>query len=95
MSTDTLASASAVNGLAEAWKRGRSFRIEIMLSAVALAATLALGPALIWAAMLTVSIGLVLAFELVNSSLERLSDHLDPHTSSPAHASKARRFSAT
>jgi diacylglycerol kinase (ATP) len=33
---------------------------------------------LIWVAAVTLSVGLVLALELVNSALERLIDHLHP-----------------
>jgi len=46
----------------------------------AVAVTGALRPGLIWGAMVTFSIVLVLALELVNSAVESMIDHLHPET---------------
>lgn len=64
----------ARHGLTQAWRRERSLRTHL------LAATLVLltRPAAIWWAVLTLTVGLVVIAELLNSALETLLDHLHP-----------------
>ena len=50
------------------------------MAGAAVAVTAALRPGLIWAAMVTFSIVLVLGLELVNSAVESIIDFLHPET---------------
>jgi undecaprenol kinase len=65
-------------GIAAAWRRERSFRTQVLLGVAAVAFTVVLAPALIWAAAVALSIALVLALELLNTALECVVDHLHP-----------------
>ena len=68
----------ALAGIAAAWRRERSLRMQ---SAVALAALVVLAvfraPA-VWWAVVVLAVVAVLAAELFNSALEALADHLHP-----------------
>jgi len=68
----------AASGIAAAWKRERSFRVQVILGSGAIAVTVALRPGLIWGAAVALSITMVLGLELVNSAFEGLIDHLHP-----------------
>jgi undecaprenol kinase len=68
----------AASGIAEAWRRERSFRTQVLLGLAAIVITIVLTPGLIWAAAVALSIALVLALELVNTALEGVIDHLHP-----------------
>jgi undecaprenol kinase len=70
----------AASGIAEAWRRERSFRTQVVLGLGATVFTVVFAPGLIWAAAVGLSIGLVLAFELLNTAFETLIDHLHPET---------------
>jgi undecaprenol kinase len=70
----------AALGIAEAWRRERSFRTQVILGLGATAFTVVFAPSLIWAAAVGLSIGLVLALELLNTAFETLIDHLHPDT---------------
>ena len=70
----------ATSGIVAAWRRERSFRTQVIMAGGAVAVTGALRPGLIWGAMVTFSIVLVLALELVNSAVESMIDHLHPET---------------
>ena len=67
-------------GIVAAWQRERSFRAQVLLGIAATAFTAILAPSLIWAAMIALSIALVLALELLNTALECVIDHLHPET---------------
>ena len=69
----------ALIGLSEAWRRERSFRTQAVIGAVAVMVTAALKPGLVWAALVAISISFVLAFELMNSAIECMIDHLHPN----------------
>ena len=66
----------ALAGLRQAWAGERSFRVQLLAAAGALGAVLWLRPPLIWAGLVAIMIGLVLAAELLNTALERTLDGL-------------------
>ena len=66
----------AAAGLREAFTGERSFRVQVVAAAFALGVLLWLRPPLVWAALIVVMIGLVLAAELVNTALEHTLDGL-------------------
>lgn len=68
----------ALAGWRAGWRREASFRTQVALAGFALAALLVLRPAPIWWAIVAVSVGLVLALELINSALEAVIDLLHP-----------------
>jgi diacylglycerol kinase len=68
----------AASGIRLVHRREKSFRAQLRLALAAAMATAALGAGPVWAAMLFLAIGLVLALEAVNSALEYLIDHLHP-----------------
>jgi undecaprenol kinase len=68
----------AIAGVALAARRERSFRTQALLGAGALTAVTILRPGVTWAAIILLSIALVLALEMVNGALEALLDHLHP-----------------
>jgi undecaprenol kinase len=68
----------AMAGIVAVWQGERSFRTQVAAAVVTLAVTTLLRPGLLWAAALALSIGLVLALELLNSALEAMIDHLHP-----------------
>lgn len=68
----------ATAGIAVAWRRERSLRAQSALAAAGIAVTAALATDLIWAAVVALAIGLVLALEMMNAALEYLVDHLHP-----------------
>lgn len=68
----------ALAGIRIVWRREKSFRSQCLLGLAAAAATIALRPGWVWAALVALSIGLVLAAELVNGALEYLIDRLHP-----------------
>src|SRR5262245_18788726 len=71
---------SALVGLREGWRRERSFRIQVAMAVLTLVAVGILGASAVWLAVIGLTIALVLAAELLNSSLEALVDHLHPET---------------
>lgn len=68
----------AVAGLRAAWRKEKSLRTH-MLATLAVASALAWthAPAIWWAVM-ALTVGLVIATELLNTSIETLADHLHP-----------------
>ncbi len=68
----------AALGLAWAWRRENSFRIQITAAVLAGASLLILRPPPIWWAVVALAVALVLAAELFNAAIEALSDHLHP-----------------
>lgn len=78
----------AVKGIAEGWRFESSFRTQVALGAMAIVATAALGPGLIWAAIVALAVALVLALELVNAALEAAIDHLHPDPADPIRRTK-------
>ena len=72
----------AITGIFEGWRHERSFRTHVLLGSVTIAALCILRPAPVWWAIVTLSIGLVLAMELMNGALEALVDHLHPEVHS-------------
>jgi undecaprenol kinase len=75
-------------GIRFVFAREKSFRAQCALAAAAGLAAFALRPGLVWAALLVLSIALVLALELVNSALEYLLDRLHPAVSPEIGAAK-------
>src|SRR3990167_2173858 len=71
----------AACGLVAAFRQESNFRIQLALGVVAIAATLALNPPLIWTALVVIMIGAVLAAELLNTALEHALDAAHPETS--------------
>jgi len=68
----------ARTGLRHCWQSESSFRAHIGFAILATLAMIALRPAPVWWALVGLVVVLVLAFELINSALERLIDHLHP-----------------
>ena len=68
----------AFAGLREAWRLERSLRTQSFMAALAVVVTIVLRPGLFWAALVVLSIAMVLALELVNASIEYMIDHLHP-----------------
>ncbi|HEX8402764.1 MAG TPA: diacylglycerol kinase [Allosphingosinicella sp.] len=68
----------ALAGVATVFRRERSFRTQCALAGVASVVTVgfAMGP--LWAALVAICIGVVLALEMANASLEYLIDLLHP-----------------
>ena len=67
-------------GLAEAFVGESSFRTHVLATVVVFAGLLWLRPAPLWWAILSLTVALVLAAELVNTAIECLADHLHPET---------------
>lgn len=68
----------ALAGMRIVFRREQSFRIQCLVALVAAAVTAALRPGWVWAALVAMSVGLVLAAELVNGALEYLIDRVHP-----------------
>lgn len=68
----------AADGLLLALRLEASLRLQAIAGIAVLAALFALRPAPLWWALAALSVGLVWVAELINTALERLSDHLHP-----------------
>jgi diacylglycerol kinase (ATP) len=68
----------ALAGLRIVFRREQSFRIQCGLGLAAAAVTALLRPGWVWAALVALSIGLVLAAELANGAMEYLIDRIHP-----------------
>ena len=68
----------AIAGIAAAWRTERNFRVHVILAILVAAAIGVLRPSPVWCAILILTIGVVLALELVNAALEALVDHMHP-----------------
>ena len=68
----------ALDGIHAVWQRERSFRTQCVFGVLALAVTMVVRPGWLWAALIVLSIALVLALELANSALEYLIDRVHP-----------------
>jgi undecaprenol kinase len=68
----------ALAGLRETWRRERSFRAQVGVAVLVVAALAVIRPPAIWWALIGFVIAAVLAFEVVNAALESLIDHLHP-----------------
>lgn len=68
----------AWSGIRTALRNERSFRTQMWFAAAVAPALLILRPALIWWALVGITVALVLAAELINTALENLADHLHP-----------------
>ncbi len=69
---------AAFAGIAAVWRRESNFRREAACAAAAVAALIVLRPALLWWALTFLVIALVLAAEMLNSTLEALIDRVHP-----------------
>lgn len=68
----------ALFGLVSAFRREKSFRTEVAFAVAVVVILIAARPPLVWAALVLIVVAMALAFELMNSSLEHLTDHLHP-----------------
>lgn len=68
----------ALAGIASALRSERSLRAQAMIAVAVVPVMLIFRPALIWWALVGLTIALVLAAELINTALEHLADHLHP-----------------
>ena len=68
----------ALAGWREAFAREASFRTQLGMAGLAVAALLVLRPAPVWWALVGLTCALVLALELVNSAVEAVIDLLHP-----------------
>lgn len=70
--------ANAFKGIAWAFYTESSFRTEVAIGVGVLGLTFLLRPSIVWIALLVTMIALVLATELINTSLEHVLDGLHP-----------------
>jgi diacylglycerol kinase (ATP) len=68
----------ALAGIRLVFRREQSFRTQCALALAAALLTMLLRPGPLWAALVALAAGLVLALELANSALEYLIDHIHP-----------------
>ena len=68
----------ALNGILSAAKIESSFRTELVLAAIGAIGLTWLRPPLVMVALCVIAAGLVLAVELLNTSIEHLADRLHP-----------------
>lgn len=68
----------AIAGIRIVWARERSFRAQCALALLAAVVTAALRPGWVWAAIVALSVALVLLLEMVNAALEYIIDRLHP-----------------
>jgi diacylglycerol kinase (ATP) len=68
----------ALSGIATVFRRERSFRTQCLFAFAGSGAVAALRVSPLWAAVVALSIGLVLALEVANAALEYLIDHVHP-----------------
>ena len=66
-------------GLRTVWREEQSFRIQILIGFIVLAAAFYLQLSLLEKLILIFTITMVLSFELINSQIERVLDFLEPH----------------
>jgi len=78
----------AAAGIRLVFRREKSFRAQCAAAVAAALVLLILRPGPLWSALVALSVGLVLALELVNSALEYLLDHLHPRESREIGAAK-------
>jgi diacylglycerol kinase (ATP) len=65
-------------GIRDGYRRERSFRSHLALSAAAVGLLLVLQPIAVWWALLLCALSMSLGLELINSAIEALIDHLHP-----------------
>jgi undecaprenol kinase len=68
----------ALAGIAIVLRREQTFRIQWLVCLVSIGIMIALRPGWTWAALVMLSIGLVLAAELFNGAIEYLIDRIHP-----------------
>jgi undecaprenol kinase len=68
----------AIAGLVEAFREESSFRTHVLAGVLVLGVLLWRRPAPLWWALMVGTVALVFAFELVNTAVEKLADHLHP-----------------
>lgn len=68
----------ALAGIAEVWRREKSFRTQTLGAVVAVAVLTLLRPGIVWAGLVAVAIALVLTLEMVNAAIEYMIDHIHP-----------------
>jgi diacylglycerol kinase (ATP) len=78
----------ALAGIGTVFRRERSFRTQAVLAAGAAVLTAALAPGTIWFALVMLTIGLVLALEMMNAAIEYLLDLLHPEIADEIKAAK-------
>jgi len=78
----------AFDGIAHAWRTQRNLRIQVALGAIAAIVFVALRIAALGFAILALSIALVLAMEILNTSIEALVDLVSPERHPLAKAAK-------
>lgn len=69
---------NAWTGVMAAWAGERNFRIQVAAAVAVVALFAWIRVALIWWALTTLCVGLVLGAEMLNSAIEALADHLHP-----------------
>lgn len=69
---------NAWNGIVSTWQLEKSFRFQILSASCAYLLLFFLRAEPLWWALFTLSVGGVLACELINTTIERLADHLHP-----------------
>ena len=80
--------AFALAGLRTAWRTENSFKTQVVATIGVVGVLIWLEPVPAWWAIAALTIGLVLAAELVNTAVEGLADHLHPEQHSSIKAVK-------
>lgn len=70
--------AFALTGIRAAWRTENSFKVQVAAAAVVALVLLWLEPAPLWWAVAALTVGFVLATEIMNTAVEGLADHLHP-----------------
>ena len=68
----------ALHGIKVTTTRERSFRTQLIFALALIMLLLLLRPSAVWCAVMTLTVGLVLVTELINSALETLIDRIHP-----------------
>jgi diacylglycerol kinase (ATP) len=68
----------ALTGIRTAWRTEDSFKTQLVAAVAVLAALAWFQPAPFWWAIAALTIGFVLAVEILNTAVEALADHLHP-----------------
>jgi len=68
----------AMDGIQTAFRRERSFRVQVAAGTAVLLALLLRQPSAMWWAIGAMATGMVLVAELFNTAVEALADHLHP-----------------
>lgn len=70
---------NALQGIKASWQSEKSFRLHVAAVLFVIIVLTLTKPTAVWWALLLLTCGLVITLELVNTGIEKLTDHLHPH----------------